>query len=280
MKCIAVIGVGIMGSGIAANYLEAGYKVVVWNRTPQHAQPLIDQGAVLADTPKDAVNEADIVFEVTANDESSRSVWLGKSGILTGAASDKVLITSATLTVGWTEELARLCAEKDFTFFDMPLTGGRVAAEGGSLTLLVGGDQKKLEQITPYLEAISSKIYYFGEVGNGMKYKLVLNSLQSAHLAAFGEAMHLAEKAGLDPAKVGPALVDRPGGILTQIAWEAYRKDEPPLTFSVDWISKDLDYAKQIADDLELPIIQGVAKKYKKAQSDGLGGEDWTIINK
>lgn len=277
---IAIIGTGIMGSGMAANFLKGGHEVIIWNRHPEKTTNLQSAGATLAATPKVATEAADIVFEVTANDESSSAVWQGSDGILAGASEDKVLIASATLTVGWTEKLAKLCDEQDFTFFDMPLTGGRVAAENGSLTLLVGGDQTELDSLKPDLEAISSKLFYFGAAGSGMKYKLILNGLQAAHLVAFGEAIKQAAAAGLTIDKVGPALVDRPGGIVTGIAWEAYQKSEIPLTFSVDWISKDLAYLKELSADIETPILDDVLAAYERLQAAGLGDKDWAEIIK
>lgn len=280
VKQISVVGTGIMGSGIAANFLRHGYGVTVWNRTPAHAEPLIKQGAKAAVTPKAAAAAADIVFEVTANDESSQAVWQGHNGILTGATAGTTLIASATLSVGWVEKLAQLCAAKGYNFFDMPLTGGRAAAEGGTLTLLVGGDEQRLAELKPDLAAISSKLLYFGPAGSGTKYKLVLNSLQGAHLAAFGEAMRLAVASGLDPAAVGPALCDRPGGVVTEIAWTAYQQDSIPLSFSVDWITKDLNYAKEMAGSTEIPVFDDVRAAYRQAQADGNGGEDFASIVK
>jgi len=280
MKKIAVIGTGIMGSGIAANYLKHGYKVWVWNRSPEHAAPFQELGATVVDTPKAATAAADIVFEVTANDESSQAVWQGDDGILAGAAADKMLIASATLSVEWTLQLAELCAGKGFDFFDMPLTGGRAAAEAGQLILLAGGDKAKLVALKPDLKAISAKLFYFGPAGSGMKYKLVLNSLQAAHLAAFGEAMQLAVAQGLDPAMVGPALCDRPGGVLTQYAWGAYQANKPPLTFSVNWITKDLEYAHRMAEGQNSPIFEDVLKLYQTARAKGHGDEDWAAILK
>lgn len=279
-KRIAVVGTGIMGSGIAANFLKAGYDVTVWNRTPAHAEPLIKQGAAAEASPRAAAAAADIIFEVTANDESSRAAWQGDNGILDGVDVSKTLIASATLTVDWIEELARLCAGKGYNFFDMPLTGGRPAAESGTLTLLTGGDEQKLALLKPDLTAISSKILYFGPSGSGMKYKLTLNALQATHLAAFGEAMRLAEKAGLDAAAVGPALVDRPGGIQTVIGWQAYQAGDIPLSFSVDWIAKDLHYAKQMAGDLPLPLLDDVLAGYDRLQKHGHGNDDWAMIIK
>ncbi|MEK7594946.1 MAG: NAD(P)-dependent oxidoreductase [Patescibacteria group bacterium] len=280
MKRIAVIGTGIMGSGIAANYLKAGYSVAIWNRSPDKTTELQKSGATLVSSPKEAAEQADIVFEVTADDSSSQAVWQGPDGILAGADNRNVLIASGTFSAQWTEQLSEMCHSKGYDFLDMPLTGGRVAAEGGSLTLLVGGDQSKLEAIKPDLEAISSKVVYFGPASSGMKYKLILNSLQASHLNAFGEAMLMAKSQGLDLSKVGPALCDRPGGVITNIAWAAYQQADIPLTFSVDWILKDLKYAKQLTDSTQLPILDDVIAAYNKAQAAGHGEEDWAVVIK
>ncbi len=280
MKKIAIIGTGIMGSGIAANYLQHGYEVAVWNRSAARTAALQQAGAVRADSPRTATQQADIVFEVTANDESSQAVWQGKDGILAGANNTKTLIASATLSASWTIRLSALCADKGFNFFDMPLTGGRVATENGTLTLLAGGDKQQLELLKPDLEAVSAKVFYFGPAGSGMKYKLILNGLQAAHLAAFGESMKLAISQGLDPAAVGPALCDRPGGAVTNLAWEAYQKADPPLTFSVDWITKDLEYARQMAGQVDLPVLDDVLAIYQQARDAGRGDQDWASIIK
>lgn len=270
-----------MGSGIAANFLKAGYEVLIWNRSADKTKDLQAAGAKLRASPKEATEHADIIFEVTANDESSQAVWQGEQGILAGADSSKILVTCATLSPEWVDSLNQECTERNFDFFDVPMTGGRVAAEEGTLTLLAGGDENKLKDLKPDLEAISSKVLYFGPVGSGMKYKLILNGLQAAHLAAFGEAMRLAKSQGLDPARVGTALCDRPGGVMTEIAWKAYQQaGEIPLTFSVDWIAKDLGYSRQMAGELNLPILDDVIKAYKAAQVSGHGDEDWATILK
>ncbi len=269
-----------MGGGIAANYLKAGYEVIIWNRSPEKTTDLQAAGASLAASPKVATEQADIIFEVTANDESSQSVWQGVDGILAGADANKILIVSGTFSVDWTAKLADQCAKKGIKFFDMPLTGGRAGAESGTLTLLVGGDKQKLENLRPELSAISEKILYFGPATSGMKYKLILNSIQAAHLAAFGEAMRLATEQGLNPEDVGSALSERPGGIVTNIAWRAYRQHDIPLTFSVNWILKDLEYAKRSAANNSMPILDDVLAAYTKAQNDGQGEADWAIVVK
>lgn len=283
MKKIAVVGTGIMGAGIAANYLKNGYEVVVWNRSPEKLESLLKQGAMKAKTPKEAAQSADILFEVTADDESSRLVWLGDEGILAGARKNAVLITSGTFSVGWVDELANTCKEQGFVFFDVPLTGSRVGAETGTLTLLAGGDEARLEELKPDLEAISKKVFYFGPAGSGIRYKLLLNMLQAIHVEGLAEVLKLASKMGMDVNKVGDALVDRPGGVSTGLAWQGYQEQPDPINFSVEWITKDLRYAKEMADavgSVATPLLEDTLQRYQEAVEKGKGEEDWTTITK
>lgn len=279
-KTIAVLGLGIMGHGIADNFLKNGHSVTVWNRSPDKAADLVQKGAKLANSIGAAVKAADIVIEVTANDESSRSVWTGEEGILANATPQQHLITCATLSASWTDELAQHCAEKGLTFFDMPMTGGRVAAESGQLTLLAGGSEEKLNEIAEDLQAITREIKHFGKAGNGMRYKLILNGVQAIHIAGLGEALRIANEAGLDLKLVGDALAERPGGVITNITWNSYQNEPEQTTFSVKWIDKDLGYASQLANNAAHPLIDAVKEQYDRAIDQGYAGADWTKITK
>lgn len=279
MKKIAVLGTGIMGKGIAMNFLKNGYPVFVWNRNKDRVTGLVEKGATVLSAPKDA-NVADIIFEVTANDESSRSVWLGQDGILSSASKDKNYITCATLSAVWTDELASECSTRGLTFFDMPMTGGRMGAESGKLIFLVGGDKEKLELIKLDLKAVSEQIIYFGKAGSGMRYKLLLNMLQAIHIEAMAEVLRIAKTTGMDVKAVGDALAERPGGTTTKLTWRDFQKEPDPINFSVQWIAKDLKYAKQLAGDLDTPALDDVLKKFQQALDKGLGEKDWTVITK
>jgi len=280
MRTIAVIGLGIMGHGIADNFLSKGYKVTVWNRSAGKADNLVSKGATLASSVAQAVDGADLVFEVTANDQSSQQMWLGEHGIIAYAKPGQYLISCATLSTDWTDQLATHCSKAGLEFFDMPMTGGRVAAESGQLTLLVGGSQNGLNEITPDLEAIAKDVKYFGKAGSGMRYKLILNTLQAIHLAGLGEALRMADVVGLDKELVGNALIERPGGVVTNIGWEAYKKSPDPVTFSVEWIAKDLGYATDMVKTIQHPLLDEALRVYKQAIEQGLSQSDWTEINK
>lgn len=268
-----------MGSGMADNFIKAGHEVYLWNRSPQKLQEFTDKGASACKSPQEVAEKADVVFEVTSNDESSKEVWTGQNGMLAGASADSILIASSTLSATWIDELAKLCEHKELVFFDMALTGGRIAAESGSLTLLCGGEESKLENLKPTLEAIAGKIFHFGPVGHGMRYKLILNMLQAIHMAGFGEAIKIAETNGMDIKKVADALTDRPGGAITEISKDSYHNQPDPITFSIEWITKDLGYAKNFAGSLSTPLLDDVLKKFKQALADGKGQTDWTNIN-
>lgn len=280
MKKIGIIGLGIMGRGIANNFLKNKYSLFVWNRTKKVTEEFKNKGAIVCDSPAEIAKNADIVFEVTSNDKSSKQVWTNKSGILSGAKPDSILIASATLSAEWIDHLATLCKNKNLNFMDVALTGGRIGAETGNLTLLCGGEETTLEQIRPVLQAISKKIYYFGPVGHGMKYKLILNFLQAVHVVGFGQAMKIAKTYNMDLKKVSEALVDRPGGIITQIAQKAYFENPPALTFSIENITKDLTYAKKLAKNLNLGLLDKTLSLYRKGVKKNISKEDWAAINK
>lgn len=276
MKKIAVIGTGIMGAGIATNYLINGYEVFLWNRSKEKLKPLTEQGGISVSSPKEAAEKADIIFEVTANDESSRSVWLGNEGILAGVKKDAILITSATISLSWADELTKITSDKGLSFFDIPLTGSRSGAESGTLILLAGGDEQKLEKLKPDLKAISQQVLYFGKAGSGMRYKLILNMLQAIHWVGLSEALRVAGKCGLNLKTVGDALCERPGGTATNLAWKGFQHPPEKTNFSVQWIAKDLEYAKNISSDLPTPLLSESLRKFAEALKSGLGEKDWT----
>jgi 3-hydroxyisobutyrate dehydrogenase-like beta-hydroxyacid dehydrogenase len=277
---IAVIGTGIIGAGIASNLLRRGHEVTVWNRTPANAEGLVAAGAAAADTPAEAVASADVVFEATADDVSSRSVWLGDDGILAGSRADAVLVTSATLSPLWVAELAAACTAAGRRFLDMPVTGGRAGAESGNLIMLAGGEQADLDAIRDVLDAIAAQVRRFGPVGSGTRYKLVLNMLQAIHLVGFGQALALARAAGLDPDDVGPALVERLGGPVTQMAWAADQQLPEEANFALALALKDLRYAEAMAGDLDLSLLTAAERRLAEAADAGLGARDWTVVNR
>lgn len=269
-----------MGNGMAENFLKNGHEVFVWNRTKEKADQLIEKGAIFSSSPKELTKSAEIIFEITADDQSSRDVWLREDGILAGADDSKILIASGTFTVKWIDELAKICQNKDYQFLDMPVTGSRPGAESGNLIMFAGGDESTIKDIEKDLESISSKVYHFGKAGSGARFKLILNSLYAIHGVALGEMLKIAEKAGLDIKKVGDALSEYPGGTTTGLAWKNFQNEPDPINFAMKWIFKDIGYAKEMADSVETKVLDEVIEKFNQAVKEGHGDEDWTNINK
>ncbi len=284
MKTIGIIGAaGIMANGMARNYLKHGYTVNVWNRSADKLQPLVEAGATVCATPKAVAELSDIVIECVSDDEASRAVWLGDEGILAGAKAGAVLIASSSLSLDWTDELAGLCQEHDLAFLDMPLTGSRNGAEAGTMKLLVGGDEAIVEAVRSDLEPISDKLFHFGPVGSGMRFKLILNSLIGIHMNAAAQAVELARKAGIDPAKFTEALFEGnmgPASPATKLLLSNLDQDETLLNFAIKWLEKDLRYAKQMADDygVDFDLLNDTHADYLKAKQDGWAERDLTAI--
>jgi 3-hydroxyisobutyrate dehydrogenase len=283
MKKIGIIGAGIMAAGMAQNFLKHGYEVIVWNRSPEKLEPLIASGAEQGDTPKAVASAADIIIECVSDDEASRSVWLGDQGILSAADRSKVLIASSSLSLNWTDELTKLCKDKNFQFMDMPLTGSRAGAENGTLRLLVGSDKAVLESIRNDLEAVSEKIYHFGPAGSGMRFKLVLNSLIGIHMNAISQAQRLAQKAGIDPQVFGHALIDGsmgPASPSTKLVLDSRNWPEGHVNFTVELLEKDLRYAQEMARQysFDFDLLNDTQTDYEKIKNAGLGKSDVTSI--
>jgi len=285
MKRIGIIGAGIMAAGMAKNFLAHGHEVTIWNRSQDRLQSILKAGALSADSPREVSALSDIVIECVSDDEASRSVWLGKQGILEGSDKNKVLITSSSLSLEWVDELTKLCKEKGFQFLDMPLTGSRAGAENGTLRLLVGGESDTLESIRGDLGSISEKIYHFGPTGSGMRFKLILNSLIGIHMNAVGQAMSLAKKAGIDPKAFANALIDGNMGPLspsTKLVLDSENWEDGRVNFAIELLEKDLRYAIKMTNkySFTFDLLETTQADFKIAKDNGLGKFDVTSIKK
>lgn len=281
---VALIGTGGMGQGIARCLLRAGYDLVVCNRTPDKARPLVEAGAALAATPAQAAAGAGAVIAMVGDDDDSRQVWLGPDGVLAGRPGPGALaIESTTLSQGWVHELNRLLPAAGLRFIDCPVTGGRPAAEAGTLTLLVGALEADLEAARPILQAFSQKIVHFGPPGSGTAYKLVVNLIAGVQTVALAEGLLLAERCGLDAAQVVEALST--GAVASPIV-KAYApkmvtgEHLPVSNFSARWMLKDMRYALALATDKgqPLPGSSAAAQAFARVEATGLLDQNITAV--
>jgi len=204
---VAFIGLGNMGLGMAQRLLGAGHDLRVYNRTRSKAVPLEHAGARFCETPREASDGAGAVIAMTADDTSSRSVWLGPDGILAaGLTPQTFAIECSTLSYGWVMELAGQAQARDLRYLDAPVTGLPEHAASGTLTLLIGADPTHLAAAMPLLGAISERILRFGGIGTGTVYKLVINLIGAVQIASVAEGIAIAERAGLDLEVVAEAI--------------------------------------------------------------------------
>lgn len=204
---IAFLGLGKMGSGMAARLLVAGHSLSVYNRTPSRAEPLGRLGAQVAASARAASEKADIIIGMTADDESSRAMWLGEHGALSATnAPDALVIEHSTLSHDWVLELAREVRGRGFRYVDAPVTGLPDAAAAGTLTLLVGAEPGDLDAARPVFASLATRVLHFGAVGQGTVYKLMVNLMGAVQIASAAEGVTLAQSAGLDLRLVADAI--------------------------------------------------------------------------
>src|SRR5688500_18710451 len=199
MANIAYIGVGNMGRAMIVRLLKAGHHITAYNRTPENAKVVVDAGAKLAKTPAEAVAGADVVFSSVTSDDASRQVWTGPQGILAGKLRPNTLVAEcSTLSHDWVMELSGRVKAKGLRYVDCPVAGRPDAAEAGELRVYIGGSKEDLEELRPYIQPFSKKIFHFGPVGAGTAYKLIYNLLGVTQVASVAEAMVQCEAAGID----------------------------------------------------------------------------------
>jgi 3-hydroxyisobutyrate dehydrogenase-like beta-hydroxyacid dehydrogenase len=252
MNRVAFIGLGRMGHGMASRYLDAGFKVAVWNRSKAKAEDLIARGAQWATSPEDAAIDADAVVTMVADDEASRAVWLTKDGAAATMKAGTLAIECSTVSYKHALELSRELRGRGVVYIDSPVTGLPDAAAAGKLTLLVGADDADLEQARPYLAPLATTIRHFGAVGNGTVYKLINNLMGAIQIAGIAEGLAIAEQAGLDMKLVLEA-VETGVAASPQVIRHSKRmvaRDFAGANFTSALRHKDAAYAVALAESL------------------------------
>lgn len=207
IRTIAFLGLGNMGIAMAGRLTAAGYDVRVYNRSAGKARALVQRGAVAAGTPRAAAEGAQVVLAMVADDRASRAVWLGRDGALAARLAPRAwAVECSTLSRGWIETLAKRAAERGARFVDCPVTGVPSQAAAGDLVLFVGAAKADLQALAPVFRHLAKEAIHFGPVGAGNAYKLMVNLMGSVQIGALAEGLVLAERAGLDRAKVVDAL--------------------------------------------------------------------------
>jgi len=280
---VAILGLGIMGSGMARRLLSANFPLAVYNRNRDKSIPLAADGAFVADTPREAASRAQIILSMVAEDSASRGVWLGETGALAGASPGSILIESSTLTVGWIQELAAKAVERGCRFLDAPVTGTKPHAASGELLFLVGGSADVIDAARPVFSVLGRDVIHMGPVGSGALMKLVNNFMCGVQAASFAEGLSLIGAAGLDRAKAIAILTGgAPGSGIVKRTAERVEADDFTPVFALRWMAKDLAYALDGASGkgVSLPITTAALAAFRRAIAEGLGDEDFSAVTK
>ena len=274
---VAFIGLGVMGHPMAGHLARAGHQVRVYNRTTVKAEAWVGQyqGSFGA-TPREAVEEAEIVFVCVGNDDDLRSVIYGEQGVLAGMAPGTLLVDHTTASAEVAREIAALADKSQVGFLDAPVSGGQAGAENGVLTVMIGGDQAHFEQARPAILCYARAATLLGPVGAGQLTKMVNQICIAGIVQGLAEGLNFAQKAGLDGAKV----VD----VISKGAAQSWQmenrgltmlKDEFDFGFAVNWMRKDLGICLDESrhNGARLPLVALVDQFYAEVQE--LGGGRW-----
>lgn len=282
MSNITLIGLGAMGSRMATHLLEAGHRMTVWNRTPGAAEALANAGAIVANTPREAVADADVILSMVRDDEASRFVWLdGEAGALAGMQPHAIAIESSTLTPGWIKKLSQAMSSREQAFIEAPVSGSRPQAASATLVWFAGGDEDTLRKVHPILMQMGSVVYHTGEHGSAALTKLATNALMGVQVTAIAEIIGILHKQGADVARVLQAVAGTScwsplaGGISSLMMNENYTPQ-----FPAELIEKDFNYILQAANAQEnhLPTLNGAREVLRRALEEGMGADNMSGV--
>jgi 3-hydroxyisobutyrate dehydrogenase-like beta-hydroxyacid dehydrogenase len=279
MTSIAFLGLGGMGSRMAARLLEAGHDLIVYNRTPERARALVEAGATAADSPAEAAGAAELVITMLADPAALRAVTEGDRGLAGGLTSDSTVIEMSTVGPAEIERLRQLLPEGT-GLLDSPVLGSLNEAQTGTLRLFVGGPAELAERWMPLLEALGTPMYA-GELGAGASAKLVANSTLFGVLGVLGEAVALGDALGLSRAVTLGVLAASPVAQQAERRAAFLERDETPeRRFALALARKDVGLVLAAATEagLDLPVAGAADSWLERAEREGRGDEDYSAV--
>ena len=283
IKTISYLGLGTMGSGMASNLLKAGYQLTVWNRSPAKCKPFARKGARVADTPADAVRDAELVMYSLSNDQAVEEVVFGAEGILSGIKEGQIAIDMSTVLPATSLREQEAYAKRGVDFLDAPVFGSKRESANAELWIMAAGKRDTFEKVKPLLEQLGQTVHYFGQNGNAAVMKLVGNLIVALEMEALAEGLVLAHKAGLDLNTVmevvkvadfrSPLIVSNGQNIL---------KRDFSTSFALKLMLKDAGLIEKFGESLPSPIpaLRVVEKNLELAVALGFGEENASALIK
>lgn len=280
---VGVVGLGIMGLGIAKNLLKAGYPVSVYNRTKKKTSECADLGASVCETPREIAENCDIVIVMVWDLSALKDVTLGPDGLLEGAHEGQVMIDMSTQmpkTALWEQEMY---AKKGVSFLDAPVHGTKAEVNAGGLWIMAGGERSVFEKVKPLFEVLGETYHYMGPTGKGFATKMCGQLYVSSLVAALAEALVFASKAGIDVREAlklwGESDFRSP---LLEGFGNAVLERDFSVSFHLRTMVKDTNLVKDFAEDLGMPLFipSIVHEMFKVGMNKGFGEENASAIVK
>ncbi len=256
MEKIGFIGLGIMGKPMARNLIKAGYPLVVHNRSRAAVEELASEGASPAETPKEVAEQCDVVITMLPDSPDVEQVVLGSNGVAAGVKAGMLFIDMSTIAPGTARNVNETLKAKEVASLDAPVSGGEVGAKEGTLSIMVGGTEAAFKRARPIFEVMGKNIVLIGEAGAGQVTKACNQIVVGVTIQAVSEALILARKSGVDPAKVREALL---GGFAGSRIMELHGQRIIDRTFQpgfrIRLHRKDLAIALQTGREVSLPLM-------------------------
>lgn len=280
---VTFIGLGIMGSRMAANLLKNDVDLTVYNRSSDPMDTLIALGAKGADSLQASVVEADVVFSMLSTPEVVKACFFGPSGALTKMKSNAIWVDSTTVNPSFSLEAAAEAKAKGVRFMDAPVAGTKPQAAGASLAFFVGGAAADLLEVKEYLDYMGAKVMHAGETSKGASFKMLVNIMLAQSMLIFSEATLLGEKLGFTQdflLNTLPNLVV--SAPFTKFKAEMVRENNYEVQFPLEWMHKDLHLATVTAYELSQPLyLANVSKElFAEARRKGMGRLDFAAIHR
>jgi len=283
MQRVGFIGLGAMGAPMAWNLDEAGYPLVVYNRSAEATEPFDQAGIAVVDTPREVGRHTDVVVVMVTDDEAVADVLDGPDGLLQSLNRESTVLQMSTLSPDGTAAAADTVAAQNARFVDAPVSGTVGPAEDGTLTVLAGGDDDVIDDVEPILSAMGDPVVRCGEVGDGTRTKLFANVLLGNVVCGFAEALTFGAAHGLDLADMRRVL--RSGAMDSTLFWikgESIADREFDPQFPVDLQCKDLRYANEAGNEagVTMPATAAAREVFGATSSLGHGDEDVAAVIK
>jgi 2-hydroxy-3-oxopropionate reductase len=278
---VGFIGLGIMGMPMARNLMEAGYELVLHNRSPEKAEELGKEGATVAATPREVAEKSDVVITMLPDSPQVREVVAGENGVLEGISEGALLIDMSTISPVVTEELAEALKEKGASMLDAPVSGGDVGAIEGTLSIMVGGEKEDFERARSLFEAMGKTITHVGPVGAGQVTKAANQVVVALTIEAVSEALVLGSAGGVSPEKILDVLSGGlAGNKVMEVKREKFLSHKFDPGFRSELHHKDLGIALAAGREygVVLPVTAIVDQMLLSMRRKGWGGEDHSAL--